>query len=101
MKIILFDQWGKLVAISKSMAGKAATEKSQYAINRVMPVEGRALMMDRAMNNISVSNESALATAGGQEGVAARAVVSLAKLHGRWVFLRLHRLCLSNSTEWT
>ena len=101
MKIILFDQWDKLVAMFKSMAGKAATEKSQYAFNRVMPVEGRALLMDRAMNNIPVPNESALATAGGQEGVAARAVVLLAKLHGRWVFLRLHRLCLSNSTEWT
>ena len=58
MKIILFDQWDKLVEMLKSMAGKAATEKSQYAINRVMPVEGRALLMDRAMNNISVSGES-------------------------------------------
>ena len=58
VKIILFDQWDKLIAMFKSMAGKAATEKSQYAINRVMPVEGRALLMDRAMNNISVSGES-------------------------------------------
>ena len=55
MKIILFDQWDKLVAMFKSMAGKAATEKSQYAINRVMPVEGRALLMDSAMNNILFS----------------------------------------------
>ena len=58
MKLIVFDQWDKLVAMFKSMAGKAATEKSQYAINRVMPVEGRALLMDRAMNNLSVSGES-------------------------------------------
>lgn len=58
MKLIVFDQWDKLVAMFKSMAGKAATEKSQYAFNRVMPVEGRALLMDRAMNNISVSGGS-------------------------------------------
>ena len=32
MKIILFDQWDKLVAMFKSIAGKAATEKSQLRV---------------------------------------------------------------------
>ena len=58
MSILLFEQWDKLVSLLQKIASGAASEKSQYAINRVMPVEGRALLMDRAMNNISVSGGS-------------------------------------------
>ena len=39
MKIILFDRLDKLVTMFKSMAGKVATEKSEYAINRVMKIK--------------------------------------------------------------
>ena len=58
MKLIVFDQWDKLVTMFKSMAGNAATEKSQYAIKRVMPVDGRARLTDRAMNNLTVTGEA-------------------------------------------
>ena len=58
MKLILFDQWDKLVTMFKSMAGNAAMEKSQYAITRLMPVEGRARLTDRAMNNLTVTGEA-------------------------------------------
>ena len=58
MKLILFDQWDKLVTMFKSMAGNAAMEKSQYAITRVVPVEGRARLTDRAMNNLTVTGEA-------------------------------------------
>lgn len=58
MKLILFDQWDKLVTMFKSMVGNAATEKSQYAITRVVPFEGRARLTDRAMNNLTVTGEA-------------------------------------------
>lgn len=58
MKLIMFDQWDKLVTMFKSMAGNAATEKSQYAITRVMPVDGHALLMDRSMNNLTLTGEA-------------------------------------------
>ena len=57
MSILLFEQWDKLVAMFKSMAAKAATEKSQYALNRVIPEGGHAQLMDRAMNNLTLNGE--------------------------------------------
>ena len=57
MSILLFEQWDKLVAMFKSMAAKAATEKSQYALNRVIPEAGHAQLMDRAMNNLTLNGE--------------------------------------------
>ena len=54
MKIIVFDQWEKLVALLKGIASGTAAEKTQYDIVRVVPKDGRAQLADRAMNNIAV-----------------------------------------------
>ena len=49
-----FDQWEKLVALLKGVAASSATERTQYAINRVVPKDGRAQLVDRASNNLAV-----------------------------------------------
>lgn len=54
MRIVIFDQWEKLVALLKGVAASSATERTQYAINRVVPKDGRAQLVDRASNNLAV-----------------------------------------------
>ena len=55
MKVIVFEQWDKLVAKLKGIAENSAGERSQYAINRVQPKDGRAHLLDRAANVLTVS----------------------------------------------
>ena len=55
MKVIVFDQWDKLVEKFKGIATAAMNEKSQYAVNRVQPKGGRAHLLDRAANILSVT----------------------------------------------
>ena len=57
MSILLFEQWDKLVSLLQKIASGAAAEKSQYALNRVMPEGGHAKLMDRAMNNLTLNGE--------------------------------------------
>ena len=45
MKVIVFDQWDKLVSLVKGMAAGAAAAKTQYGIAR---------LVDRAANNLAV-----------------------------------------------
>ena len=54
MKVIVFEQWDKLVAKLKGIAESSAGERSQYAINRVQPKDGRAHLIDRSANVLSV-----------------------------------------------
>ena len=54
MRVIGFDQWEKLVALLRNVATGSATEKTQYDIVRVEPRDGRAQLVDRAANNLSV-----------------------------------------------
>lgn len=54
MRIIVFDQWEKLVTLLRNVAAGAATEKTQYGIVRVEPKDGRAQLVDRAANNLAV-----------------------------------------------
>ena len=54
MRIVIFDQWEKLVSLLKGMAASSATERTQYDIVRVVPKDGRAQLADRAMNNLAV-----------------------------------------------
>ena len=54
MRIIVFDQWEKLVALLRNVATGSATEKTQYDIVRVEPKDGRAQLADRAANNLAV-----------------------------------------------
>ena len=57
MSILHFEQWDKLVSLLQKIASGAAAEKSQYALNRVMPEGGHAQLMDRAMNNLTLNGE--------------------------------------------
>ena len=54
MRIIVFDQWEKLVTLLRNVAAGAATEKTQYGIVRVEAKDGRAQLVDRAANNLAV-----------------------------------------------
>ena len=60
MSILLFEQWDKLVSLLQKMAGGAAIEKSQYALNRVIPEGGHAQLNDRAMNNLTLNGEEVI-----------------------------------------
>lgn len=54
MRIVIFDQWEKLVSLLKGMAASSATERTQYDIVRIVPKDGWAQLADRAMNNLAV-----------------------------------------------
>lgn len=55
MRIIVFDQWEKFVALLRNVAAGSATEKTQYGIVRVEAKDGRARLVDRAANNLAVN----------------------------------------------
>ena len=54
MRVIVFDQWDKLVELLKNAVAGSATENAQYAIVRVAPKDGRVQLVDRAANNLAV-----------------------------------------------
>ena len=54
MKVIVFEQWDKLTALMRRIAAGSASEKSQYAIKRVQPKDGRAHLDDRTANVLAV-----------------------------------------------
>ena len=54
MKVIVFDQWDKLMAKFRSVASGAATAKSQYDLVRLEPKGGRVQLADRSTNNLAV-----------------------------------------------
>lgn len=53
MRIVVFDQWDKLVSLIRGVASGAA--KAQYGIVRVVPENGRARLADRSVNNLAVA----------------------------------------------
>ena len=55
MKVVVFDQWDRLCALLKTLAGSAAAERTQYALNRVEAKDGRVRLADRAANALAVS----------------------------------------------
>ena len=55
MRIVVFDQWDRLVALLKGIAAGSATERTQYAINRVEVKDGVARLADRASNNLALA----------------------------------------------
>ena len=55
MKVVVFDQWDKLVAKFKGIAANAVSEKTQYDLVRLEPKGGRVRLADRSMNNLAVS----------------------------------------------
>ena len=55
MRIIVFEQWDRLVTLLKGIAAGSATERTQYAINRVEVNDGVARLADRASNNLALA----------------------------------------------
>ena len=55
MKVIVFDQWDKLVAKFRSIATAAMNERTQYDIVRLEPKGGRVQLADRSANNLAVA----------------------------------------------
>ena len=55
MKVVVFDQWDRLCALLRTLAGSAAAERTQYALNRVEARDGRVRLADRAANALAVS----------------------------------------------
>ena len=55
MRIIVFEQWDRLVALLQGIAAGSATERTQYAINRVEVKDGVARLADRASNNLALA----------------------------------------------
>ena len=55
MKVVVSDQWDKLVAKFKGIAANAVNEKTQYDLVRLEPKGGRVQLADRSMNNLAVS----------------------------------------------
>ena len=54
MKVIVFDQWDKLVAKFRGIATAAMNERTQYDIVRLEPKGGRVQLTDRSANNLAV-----------------------------------------------
>lgn len=54
MRIVVFDQWDRLVALLKGVAASSATDSAQYGIVRVEPRGGRAQLVDRAANSLAL-----------------------------------------------
>ena len=54
MKVIVFEQWDKLTALMRQIAAGSASEKSQYAIKRVLTKDGRAHLDDRTANVLAI-----------------------------------------------
>ena len=55
MRIVVFEQWDRLVALLKGIAAGSATERTLYAINRVEVKDGVARLADRASNNLALA----------------------------------------------
>lgn len=55
MKIIVFDQWEKLVARMRRTSEGACEDAVRYGIVRVEPTGGLAHLADRTVNNVTVS----------------------------------------------
>jgi len=55
VRIVVFDQWDKLIARFKAIASGAAAERSQYDIVRLEPKSGCVHLLDRSANELAVS----------------------------------------------
>ena len=55
MKVIVFDQWDKLVSKFRGIATAAMNEKTQYDLVRLGPKGGRVQLADRSANNLAVA----------------------------------------------
>ena len=58
MKLCLFPQWDNLVSFMRNLARHSAADICQRNFVRIKPVDGHALLMDRAMNALSLTGEA-------------------------------------------
>ena len=58
MKLCLFPQWDDLVSFMRNLARHSAADICQRNFVRIKPVDGHALLTDRAMNNLTLTGEA-------------------------------------------
>ena len=58
MKLCLFPQWDDLVSFMRNLARHSADDICQRNFVRIKPVDGHALLTDRAMNALSLTGEA-------------------------------------------
>lgn len=58
MRLIAFPQWDKLTSLLRSMARQSAADYAQRNIVRVEPKDGRAQLVDNAVNLLAVDGNA-------------------------------------------
>ena len=58
MKLCLFPQWDDLVSLMRNLARHSAADICQRNFVRIKPVDGHALLTDRAMNVLALTGEA-------------------------------------------
>ena len=58
MKLCLFPQWDDLVSFMRNLARHCAADICQRNFVRIKPVDGHALLTDRAMNALALTGEA-------------------------------------------
>ena len=58
MKLCLFPQWDDLVSFMSNLARHSAADICQRNFVRIKPVDGHALLTDRAMNVLALTGEA-------------------------------------------
>jgi hypothetical protein len=58
MKLCLFPQWDDLVSFMRNLARHSAADICQRNFVRIKPVDGHALLTDRAMNVLALTGEA-------------------------------------------
>ena len=58
MKLCLFAQWDDLVSFMRNLARHSAADICQRNFVRIKPVDGHALLTDRAMTALSLTGEA-------------------------------------------
>ena len=58
MKLCLFPQWDDLVSLMRNLARHSAADICQRNFVRIKPVDGHALLIDRAMNVLALTGEA-------------------------------------------
>ena len=58
MKLCLFPQWDDLVSLMRNLARHSAADICQRNFVRIKPVDGHALLTDRAMNALALTGEA-------------------------------------------
>ena len=78
MKVVVFNQWDKLVALLRTLAKSSAAEKTQRVLNPLEVAGGRVKLSDRAMNSaVLTGGEVAVEVPGATPGRAREFVLRL------------------------